>query len=185
MKLSLFLLDNIGNTISGTKIANYFVSTGLKVKNETINKYLGLLENSFIFYKVNRYDIKGKERFKTLGKYYVVDLGLKNVVLGRVNTNLGSMIENLVYLKLLQEGYDVFVGKYNDVEIDFVCFKEEVVKYVQVTLSIPKNSKRETNNLLNINDNYERIIVTNNYSDVGIIDGIKVVYLTDFLLNKV
>lgn len=185
MKLSLFLLDNIGNTISGTKIANYFVSTGLKVKSETINRYLVLLENSFIFYKVNRYDIRGKERLKTLGKYYVVDLGLKNVVLGRINTNLGSMIENLVYLKLLQEEYDVFVGKYNDVEIDFVCFKEEVVKYVQVTLSIPKNSKRETNNLLNINDNYERIIVTNNYSDVGIIDGIKVIHLTDFLLNKI
>lgn len=181
LKLSLYLLDNIGNTISSTKITNYFKSNNLKISHETINKYLQLFEDAFIFYKVNRYDIRGKEHLKTLGKYYVVDMGFKNIMLGRMNTNLGSMVENMVYLKLIRDGWSVFVGKYDDVEIDFVCFKENQTKYVQVTLSIPPNSTRESDNLLLIKDNYERVIVTYDYKDVGFIAGIEVIHLTDFL----
>lgn len=181
MKLSLYLLDNIGKPVSSTKISNYFKSMNQVVKPETINKYLHLLENAFIFYKATRYDIRGKEHLKTLGKYYVVDLGLKNIMLGRMNSNLGSMIENIVYLKLIQEGWNVFVGKYDDLEIDFVCFKDAYTKYVQVTLSMPVNSSRETDNLLVVKDNYERIIVTYDYKDVGIVDGIKIIHLTTFL----
>lgn len=181
MKLSLYLLDNIGKPVSSTKISNYFKSMNQVVKPETINKYLHLLENAFIFYKATRYDIRGKEHLKTLGKYYVVDLGLKNIMLGRMNSNLGSMIENIVYLKLIQEGWNVFVGKYDDSEIDFVCFKDSYTKYVQVTLSMPVNSSRETDNLLVVKDNYERIIVTYDYKDVGIVDGIKIIHLTTFL----
>lgn len=181
LKLSLYLLDNIGNTISSTKITNYFKSNNLKISHETINKYLQLFEDAFIFYKVNRYDIRGKEHLKTLGKYYVVDMGFKNIMLGRMNTNLRSMVENMVYLKLIRDGWNVFVGKYNDVEIDFVCFKENQTKYVQVTLSIPPNSTRESDNLLLIKDNYERVIVTYDYKDVGFIAGIEVIHLTDFL----
>lgn len=184
LKLSLYLLDNIGNSISGTKISNYFKSNNQKVTPETINRYLQLLENSFIFYKANRYDIRGKEHLKTLGKYYVVDLGLKNIMLGRMNSNLGNMVENVVYLKLVSDGWNVFVGKYDDLEIDFVCFRGEETKYIQVTLSIPKNSNRESDNLLLIRDNYERIIVTYDYSDVGVVDGIEIVHLTDFLKSK-
>ena len=101
LKLSLYLLDNIGNSISGTKISNYFQSINQKVTPETVNRYLQLLENSFVFYKAHRYDIRGKEHLKTLGKYYVVDLGLKNIMLGRMNSNLGSMVKNIVYLKLI------------------------------------------------------------------------------------
>ena len=181
MKLSLYLLDNIGKSVSSSKISNYFKSMNQVVKPETINKYLQLLENAFIFYKATRYDIRGKEHLKTLGKYYVVDLGLKNIMLGRMNSNLGSMIENIVYLKLIQEGWNVFVGKYDDLEIDFVCFKDNYTKYVQVTLSMPVNSTRETDNLLLVKDNYERVIVTYDYKDVGVIDGIKIVHLTSFL----
>ena len=181
MKLSLFLLDNIGNPISSSKISNYFKSLNQIVKPETINKYLQLLENAFIFYKATRYDIRGKEHLKTLGKYYVVDLGLKNIMLGRMNSNLSSMIENVVYLKLIKDGWNVFVGKYDDLEIDFVCFKEERVQYVQVTLSLPENSTREMDNLLIVRDNYERIVVTYDYKDVGIIEGIKIIHLTTFL----
>jgi predicted AAA+ superfamily ATPase len=181
MKLSLYLLDNIGKSVSSSKISNYFKSMNQVVKPETINKYLRLLENAFIFYKATRYDIRGKEHLKTLGKYYVVDLGLKNIMLGRMNSNLGSMIENIVYLKLINDGWHVFVGKYDDLEIDFVCFKDTYTKYVQVTLSMPLNSTRETDNLLHIKDNYERIIVTYDYKDVGVIDGIKIVHLTTFL----
>lgn len=181
MKLSLYLLDNIGKSVSSSKISNYFKTMNQVVKPETINKYLQLLENSFIFYKATRYDIRGKEHLKTLGKYYVVDLGLKNIMLGRMNSNLGSMIENIVYLKLIQEGWNVFVGKYDDLEIDFVCFKDTYTKYVQVTLSMPVNSTRETDNLLVVKDNYERIIVTYDYKDVGVVDGVKIVHLTSFL----
>lgn len=183
LKLALYLLDNIGNTISSSKIADYFKTQNQNVKADTINKYLLLLENAFIFYKVNRYDLRGKERLKTLGKYYVVDLGLKNVVLGRANTNLGYMVENIVYLKLLQSGHQVFVGKYDNTEIDFVCFKDGKTKYIQVALSMPENSKRETDNLLKIRDNYERLIVTYDYKDVGVIEGIEIVHLKDFLLR--
>jgi len=181
MKLSLYLLDNIGKSVSSSKISNYFKSMNQVVKPETINKYLRLLENAFIFYKATRYDIRGKEHLKTLGKYYVVDLGLKNIMLGRMNSNLGSMIENIVYLKLINDGWHVFVGKYDDLEIDFVCFKDTYTKYVQVTSSMPLNSTRETDNLLHVKDNYERIIVTYDYKDVGVIDGIKIVHLTTFL----
>jgi uncharacterized protein len=183
MKLSLYLLDNIGKSVSGTKISYYFKSMNQVVKPETINKYLRLLENAFIFYKATRYDIRGKEYLKTLGKYYVVDLGLKNIMLGRMNSNLGSMIENIVYLKLIQDGWHVFVGKYDHLEIDFVCFKDNHTKYVQVAMSLPQNSTRETDNLLIVKDNYERVIVTYDYKDVGTIDGIKIVHLTTFLAD--
>jgi len=185
LKLSLYLLDNIGNTISSSKISNYFNSQNQNVSSNTINRYLNLLENSFIFYNAKRYDIRGKEYLKTLGKYYVVDLGIKNIMLGRMNINLGSTIENIVYLKLIQEGWNIFVGKYDNLEIDFVCFKENRTKYIQVTLTIPKDSKRETDNLLLIRDNYERLVVTYDYKDVGSVDGIKIVHLKDFLLNEV
>ena len=181
LKLSLYLLDNIGKSISSPRISNYFKSIHQVVKPETINKYRQLLENAFIFYKATRYDIRGKKHLKTLGKYYVVDLGLKNIMLGRMNTNLGSMIENIVYLKLIKDGWNVFVGKYDDLEIDFVCFKENQTKYVQVALSIPESSTRETDNLLIVRDNYERIVVTYDYKDVGMIDGIKIIHLTTFL----
>lgn len=102
-------------------------------------------------------------------------------MLGRVNTNLGSMIENIVYLKLIKDGWNVFVGKYDDLEIDFVCFKENQTKYVQVALSLPESSTRETDNLLIVRDNYERIVVTYDYKDVGMIDGINIIHLTTFL----
>lgn len=183
IKLSLYLLDNIGNTISSSKISNYFTSTGTKTSPTTINNYLKLLEDSFIFYSSNRYDIRGKERLKTLGKYYIVDLGFKHVMLGRMNINQGSVIENIVYLKLRQSGYDVFVGKYDDYEIDFVCFKGEEVLYVQVALTIPENNDRETRNLLLIKDNFKKIIVTKDYSYVGVQNGIEIIHLTKFLMD--
>ncbi len=185
LKLSLYLLDNIGNTISSPKIADYFKAQNQKIKPETINKYLLLLENAFIFYKVNRYDLRGKERLKTLGKYYVVDLGLKNAMLSRSNTNLGYAVENIVFLKLIQSGYQVFVGKYESQEIDFVCFKDDDIKYVQVMLSMPENSRRESHNLLNIRDNYDRLIITYDYKDVGMVDGIPIVHLKDFLKESI
>lgn len=181
MKIALYLMDNIGNPVSSNKIANFLTSNGTKTKSDTVDKYLKLLEDAFVFYKAVRYDIRGKERLKTLGKYYAVDTGLRNSVLGRLNTDMGSQIENIVYLKLRQLGYEVFVGKYDEYEIDFVCFKNDKTIYVQVVYELPKDSDRETRNLLMIRDNYERVIVTMNYFDVGNIDGINIIHLYDFL----
>lgn len=184
LKLVNYLLDNIGRPISSTNISNYFLSQNTKVKPETINKYLQLLEDAFIFYKVPRYDIRGKEYLKTLAKDYVVDLGFKNVMLGRSDTNLGQMIENIVFLELKRRGWEVFVGKYDDKEIDFVCFNNNQTLYVQVCASLPQNSTRETDNLLLVKGNYEKLIVTYDYKDVGVKNGIPVIHLTDFLLNN-
>lgn len=181
-RIALYMMDNIGNTISSNKIRNYFVSSGHKVSHETIEKYLSLLEHSFIFYKAVRYDIRGKERLKTLAKYYVVDTGLRNTVLGRLDTNMGSQLENIVFLKLKQSGYEVFVGKMDQLEIDFVCFKNETVLYVQVALNISLQSKRDLDNLLRIKDNYKKCVVTMNYHDVGMVDGIVIIHIEDFLL---
>ena len=181
MRIAWYLMDNIGNSVSSSKIANYLTSSGSKTFPATVDKYLKLLEDAFIFYKAVRYDIRGKERLKTLGKYYAVDTGLRNSVLGRLNTDMGSQIENLVYLKLKQSGYEVFVGKYDEYEIDFVCFRNDKTIYVQVAYELPKDDDRETRNLLMIRDNYERMIVTMNYFDVGNIDGVDIIHLYDFL----
>ncbi len=142
LRISLFLMDNIGNPTSINNVANYIRNQGYKTSNERVDSYLKLLEEAFIFYKAQRYDIRGKERLKTLGKYYVVDLGLRNAMLQRTTTNRGSQLENLVYLKLINDGYNVFVGKYDRYEIDFVCFKEDKTKYIQVAYELPKNDER-------------------------------------------
>ena len=143
--------------------------------------YIKLLKESFIFYEVGRYDIRGKARLKTGAKYYVVDTGIRNTILGRVG-NLGSQLENIVYIELLRRGYTVFVGKLDSEEIDFVCFKDDVKEYFQVAYQLPVDSDREQRNLLHITDNYKKTIITMNRMDVGIIEGIPVVHAVDWLL---
>lgn len=184
LRVSSFLMGNIGQPVSSNNISNYLSSNERKSSVDTIEKYLELLNDSFIFYKSTRYDIRGKEKLKTLGKYYCVDVGIRNSVLGRTDSDRGSQIENLVYLKLIQSGYEVFVGKYNEFEIDFVCFREDKIKYIQVAYEIPDLDNREVENLLKIKDNYEQVIVTANRMQVGWISGIKVVHLIDFLLEE-
>lgn len=180
-RIALFLLANTGQLISINKIANTLRSAGLKVSNNTIESYIDLLQDSFLFYKVPRYDIRGKEYLRGQGKYYVVDLGFVRSQLQRENTNRGSRIENLVFLELLSRGYEVFVGKYDTKEIDFVAQKDTETKYIQVTDHIPANNNRETDNFLHLPTGYQKIIVTNNWDDVGNIDGIQVIHITDFL----
>lgn len=142
-----------------------------------------MLEEAYLFYKVPRYDICGKEYLRGQGKYYVVDLGFVRSQLRRQGTNRGAMIENLVFLKLLSEGYEVFVGKYDNKEIDFVAVNNNETVYLQVTDHIPENSKRETDNLLHLATGYRKILITNSWNDVGEIDGIPVIHLIDFLTN--
>ena len=186
-KILKFLMSNIGSSISAKKIADYLTSQGTKITHNTVLNYLQMLENAYIIYKAPRYDIKGKEILKTLEKYYIVDTGIRNIVLGFRNSDFGHIIENIVYFELKRRGYEVTVGKADALEVDFIATKANEKKYYQVTYSmLDENVKnRELGVLKSINDNYEKVLITmdkiyNNTSD----DGIKIKYLIDFLLEK-
>jgi hypothetical protein len=182
LKVVNYLLDTIGNPISSQKIANALTSDGHKTNHNLVARYLNLLEEAFVFYRADRYDIRGKNYLKTLGKYYVVDTGIRNIKLGK-SGNLGSQIENIVYIELKRRGYDVFVGNIDSKEIDFVCFKNGSVEYYQITYQLPIDDTREQDNLLLLKDNYKKTIITANRMDVGEINGIEVVHIADFLLE--
>ncbi|MDR0200048.1 MAG: ATP-binding protein [Streptococcaceae bacterium] len=187
-RVALYLFDVAGNPVSSKKITDS-INDELRRKNEsisasTITGILDALTNAYIFYKAQRYDIRGKERLKTLSKYYPVDTGLRNQALGRRDLNRGSQLETIVYLELLRRGYQVFVGKYNDKEIDFVAQRMNETLYVQVALEIPEGSTRETDDLLHLPDNYEKILILDTMPDSAEIDGVKVVNVVEWLLDK-
>lgn len=182
-KVILFLLDNIGKIVNTNKIANTIKSSGRSVSNNTIENYLSLLEKSFLFYKAQRYDIKGKEYLSTSAKYYVVDLGFFKSQINQ-NRNQGSRLENMVYLELRRRGYRVSTGTYNNKEIDFIASRGETTIYIQVADKIPENSTRETDNLLNIPTGAKKMLIVNSWSDVGILEGIPIIHISDFLLGK-
>ena len=185
-KILKFIMSNIGSLISAKKIADYLTSQGTKVTHNTVLNYLNMIENAYLIYKASRYDIKGKELLKTLEKYYIVDTGIRNVILGFRNTDYGHIIENIVYFELLRRGYDVTVGKTNSLEVDFIATNSQEKKYYQVTYSLMDENvkKRELNVLKSINDNYEKTILTmDKIYDNTSEDGIKVRYLIDFLLE--
>lgn len=185
-KILKFLMSNVGSLISAKKVADYLTSQGTKITHNTVLNYFSMLENSYIVYRVPRYDIKGKEILKTLEKYYIVDTGIRNIILGFNNLDLGHILENIVYFELLRKGYEVTVGKKDSLEVDFVATKSTEKKYYQVTLSmLDKEVKsRELKPLQDINDNYEKTILTMDklYSNTSE-DGIKIKYLIDFLLE--
>lgn len=186
-KILKFLMSNIGNIISSKKIADFLTSQGTKVTHNTVISYLTMLENAYIIYKVPRYDIKGKELLKTLEKYYIIDTGIRNTILGFRNTDIGYVIENIVYFELIRRGYDVTIGKTDSLEVDFIASNSSNKMYYQVTYSMFDNivKNRELSSLRAINDNYEKTVITmdnlyNNTSE----DGIKIKYLIDFLLEE-
>ena len=188
-KITKFLADNVGNNVSINKIKNTLISQNViskGMKPSTIDNYIMLLENAFVFYNANRYDIKGKEYLKTQGKYYMVDTGLRNYFIGFRGEDRGHLIENVVYMELLRRGYNVSIGKINDKEIDFVATKFNDKLYVQVTDSLMEDSTRarEFASLKAINDNFEKIILTldNVFVDTND-EGIKVLNLIDWLLS--
>ncbi len=188
-KITKFLADNIGNNISINKIKNTLVSQNAiskGIKAGTIDNYIMLLENAFVFYNVNRYDIKGKEYLKTQGKYYMVDTGLRNYFIGFRGEDRGHLIENVVYLELLHRGYNVSIGKINNNEVDFIATKFNEKLYIQVTDSLLEDSTRirEFASLKAINDNFEKIILTLDNLFVNTNDeGIKVLNLIDWLIE--
>ncbi|MBR1648203.1 MAG: ATP-binding protein [Alphaproteobacteria bacterium] len=189
-KIINFLADNIGNSTSINNIKNVLLSgrnaDERKITSATIDNYIKLLENAFIFYPAFRYDIKGKEYLKTQGKYYMVDLGLRNQRLGFRNTDRGYILENVVYFELLRRGYKVSVGKTDEKEIDFIAIKSDEKLYIQVTESLSNEStrQRELAALRSVKDHFEKIVLTTDVLFTGTSeDGIKIVNLTDWLLE--
>ena len=183
-----YLSNNIGSPISTTKISNYLNSNKItsNSNHQTVDNYLNMLEKSFIVYKVERTDIKSKALLKTLGKYYICDTGIRNIILGFRNINEGHLLENVVYLELLRRGYRVNIGKSGFYEVDFVAENPNVIKYYQVTqtLSDDKVKQREIRSLENISDNYEKIILTMDKTINNDFNGIKVINIIDWLLKK-
>ena len=182
-----FLASNIGRPVSSSKISDYLNSNKVtqKSNHQTIDNYLNMLEKSFIIYKANRTDIKSKSLLKTLGKYYISDSGISNIILGFRNIDEGHLLENLVYLELLRRGFKVNIGKYNDYEVDFVAENPNEIKYYQVTKTLVNDDvkNRELRALESIEDNYEKIILTMDKSINNDFNGIKIVNIIDFLLE--
>lgn len=192
-KIVMFLADNIGSSISVSSIGNILVNEGLLEDGRrkgtpsahTVQAYVDALLEAYFFYDIKRFDIKGKEFLRTLGKYYIVDIGLRNYLLGFRNRDSGHALENVVYFELLRRGYDVSIGKIDNLEVDFIATKADDKVYVQVTESMNGEDvrKRELAPLQKISDNYEKIILSMNPGMDSSYDGIKSVSLIDWLIS--
>ena len=184
-KVAKFVFENIGNSTSANAIKNTLLSNGHKITSDTVDNYLQLMCDAHMIYQCERYDIRGKERLKTNGKYYVVDTGLRNKLIGYRQGNMGHVIENIVYLQLLRLGYEVNVGKNMSYEVDFIAIKGMHRLYFQVSLSAldELTYEREMNSLLKINDQFPKYLITMDKIDLSK-DGIVHVNLFDFLLEK-
>ena len=192
-KIILFLADNIGNNTSATSIGNTLVNEGLlengtrktKPAVQTIQAYVEALVEAYIFYEIKRFDVKGKEYLRTLGKYYIVDIGLRNYLLGYRDGDSGHILENIIYFELLRRGYDVAIGKIDNQEVDFIATRAEEKKYIQVTESMnaPETRERELAPLRKIRDSYEKIVIALECDFTQTQDGIKMIRALDFLLG--
>ncbi|MBC6137360.1 ATP-binding protein [Listeria innocua] len=178
-----FLADNVGQLVNASKIVNTLKSEGVDTTVHTVNRYLDLLENGYLFYRAKQYDIRGREYLRTNGKYFIIDTGLRRNAVGRKDGNYSNRLENIVYIELLRRGYTVDVGKLDSKEIDFVARKLDETLYIQVAYEFP-NNRHETDNLLNIKDNYKKIVVTGRYYETNQIDGIPIIYIVDWLLSE-
>ena len=184
--VSQFLFDNIGLELSSKRIADTLTSNGRKSDSKTIEKYITSLEESFIVYKASRYNIKGKEYLKSLEKYYVSDIGLRNFMLGKKAMDVGHILENIVYLELIRRGYEVYVGKVDDMEIDFVAQNTQGNTYIQVSASVRDENtlERELKPLKAVRDNYPKILLTLDDDPDGDYDGIIRKNALDWLMNN-
>lgn len=180
-----FIFDNIGNPLSSKKIADTMTSAGRKVDSRTIEKYLDALTESYIIYQAKRYNIKGKQYLKTHEKYYVVDIGMRFMLLGSKNIDAGHILENVVYLELLRRGYDVYVGKLDEFEVDFVAQSSKGITYFQVALSVrdEKTLQRELRPLQMIKDHYPKALLTMDEDPETHYDGIRRINARDWLLG--
>lgn len=192
-KIILFLADNIGNKTSLNSVSNTLVSENMiqnrerhgKPATQTIASYIGALKESYMFYDVKRFDIKGKEYLRTLDKYYIVDIGLRNYLLGFRDRDKGHALENVVYFELLRRGYDVAIGKIYNLEVDFIATKANEKMYIQVTESMKNDSvrERELKPLKKIPNNYKKMIITLDKAIDDEYDGIQVDVILEWLLR--
>lgn len=183
-----FIITNTGSFISPNKISGYLSSQkkGESIKNATVSNYLEILEKAYIVYQVSRFDIRGKESLKTLSKYYVADTGIRNMLCGYSDSDMGHVLETVVYFELLRRGYEVFVGKWYDMEVDFVAQKQDDRRYYQVTYSLMNEEvkHRELRPLKAIPDNYRKYVVSMDTTYVTDHEGIMFVNAVDFLLSE-
>lgn len=191
-KIMLFLCSNIGSITSPNSIGNVLSGEGdiqrgkgKNVAGKTVERYISMLRNAYIFYSVGRYDVKGKQLLKTMEKNYIIDMGFRNMLLGYRDVDRGHILENVVFLELLRRDYRIYIGKIGEAEIDFVAEKPNDKLYIQVTESmhIPETRERELRPLRMIPDNYEKLVLSMDRNFINSYDGIKSLNLIDWLLS--
>ncbi|MCM1057959.1 MAG: ATP-binding protein [Firmicutes bacterium] len=182
-----FLFDNIGNSLSSKKIADTMTSDGRKIDVKTVEKYIEALVKSYVLYEAKRYNIKGKQYLKTLEKYYVVDIGMRYMLLGSRSMDAGHILENVIYLELLRRGYEVYVGKVGEFEVDFVVMDGKRTVYYQVAASVrdEKTLKRELTPLQKITNHYPKFILTLDEDPEADYEGIRRINALDWLLGSI
>ncbi|MCI8960733.1 MAG: ATP-binding protein [Lachnospiraceae bacterium] len=178
-----YIVENVGKTFSANAIAKFLKSEGRSLSMEAVYNYLEWLEKAFVIYRCQRYDLQGKSVLKTQEKFYLADSSLKYCILGFQPTSVAPMLENIVYFELRRKGFQVWIGKQDRKEIDFVAMRQEERIYVQVCRSLPEQSDREIGNLMAIRDHYPKYVVTLDDLATGNINGVKIVHLADFLLQ--
>lgn len=180
-----YVAANIGSIISTKKISDYLTSSGRKTTSDTIDNYLKMLENAYIIYRANRYDLKGKLFLKTLEKYYIIDTGIRNQLTGLRNTDFGHVLENIVFFELLRRGFNVAIGKVGTLEVDFIATKPKEKIYYQVSATImdEETRERELRPLRAISDQYDKVVLTMDKNIYNDFEGINSVNIIDFLLD--
>ena len=179
-----YIVENVGKTFSANAIVKFLKNEGRSLSVEAVYNYLNWLEKAFVIYRCQRYDLQGKSVLKTQEKFYLADSSLKYCIMGFNPKSIAAMLENIVYFELRRKGYDVYIGKNEAKEIDFVAVRRDERIYVQVCRRLPEESDREVANLLEIKDNYPKYVVTLDELAAGNINGVKIVHLADFLLSE-
>jgi predicted AAA+ superfamily ATPase len=180
-----FVFDNTGSLFSARSISDYFKNQGRKLSVDTVLEYIAALEAAYVIEKVRRYDIRGKKLLNVKEKYYSADVSFIHALLGYDDSRIAGVLENIVYLELKRRGYEVFIGQFDEREIDFVCTKQAKKMYIQVAYTIGDNEKtikREFGNLLKIEDQFPKYVISLDKNRTSGLEGVRHLYLPDFLL---